>query len=90
MKIKVHNFNVGGGNVVTNGKSHWPDCLNVILPKNRILSLMETLINSMQYNDKNKDTVSLNFMGKLEYDIDEESIGPNPDTRRKNNGMGKV
>ncbi len=68
MKINVHNFEVNGGNVVTDGKSHWPDCLNIDIPCERVLGIAEQLIGSFRYNQYNDpgQMVQLNFMGKLE------------------------
>ncbi len=74
MNIKVHDFKVSGGEKVENGKSNWPDCLNIVLPKHRALSLIQQLANSLEvYRDAEQEFILLNFMGKLDYDVDENA-----------------
>ncbi len=69
MKIKVHDFEVHGGNVIKRGKSNWPDCLNISIPRWHAFNLLQQLSIVLQNED---ESINLNFMGKLDCDIKEE------------------
>ncbi len=70
MNIKAHYFEVSGGEVVENGKPHWPDCLNILLPKHRALNLIKQLANGLEVYGE-EEFIPLNFMGELDYDCED-------------------
>jgi len=77
MEIKVHDFEVSGGETIKEGKANWPDCLNINISKKRVLPLIEQLAKSLHYLEEGELHITLNFMGKLDYDIDEFIVNNN-------------
>ena len=71
MEIKVHDFEVSGGETIKEGKANWPDCLNINISKKRVLSLIEQLARSLPSLEEGERYITLNFMGKLKYNIKE-------------------
>jgi hypothetical protein len=67
MKLNGHNFQVDGGMCTDqHGKPHWPDSLNMWIPKEKVLPLIEQLARALQVYSSQEE-IPLNFMGKLEY-----------------------
>lgn len=66
--IKIHEFEVMGGGVTANGKTNWPDCLNIKMSRKIALDLISTLANSLRHDDSD---VLISYCGKLSYDIEE-------------------
>lgn len=67
--IKSHNFDISAGRIIKQGKAFWPDCLNLFIPRHRALDMAIQLLRQIENND---EQIYLSFMGKLEYDINEE------------------
>lgn len=66
MKIDGHQFDVGGGQVYDNrGKVHCPDSLDILIPKEQVLSLIDKLARLL--NMSQGETILINVMGKLTY-----------------------
>ena len=79
-QIKSHNFAIDGGEYIENGKPCWPDCLTISLSRHRVLAIIEELARILQYPDQEMtslglklEKINLNFIGKLDYDIDEDA-----------------
>lgn len=69
--MKVHDFEIHGGAEIIEGKSKWPDCVNIKMNRYQALNLAEQIIRfSRDINDKE---LTIGYCGKLDYDIDEEA-----------------
>lgn len=66
--MKAHNFEVHKDNNITKGKSHWPDCLNLSMPRFYAWELVTGLLYQLR---QGKEDITYSTCGKLEYDIDE-------------------
>ncbi len=73
MDIKGHDFEIDGGMVIEDRKAHWPDCLTLIIPRQGILKLIRQLVTDLEVHGESQEMpVRLSFMGKLDYDIEED------------------
>jgi hypothetical protein len=66
--MKVHNFKVSGGNKVVDGKSHWPDCLNLSMGRFYAWELVNGLLYQLRQGEKD---ITYSTCGKLECDVEE-------------------
>ncbi|MFW9872710.1 MAG: hypothetical protein ACFFG0_06365 [Candidatus Thorarchaeota archaeon] len=71
-KIKSHIFKINGKEKIEEGKSHWPDCLEIGMRQYKALDIIRQLASSLQTCGE-EDDIYLSFMGKLDYDIDENA-----------------
>lgn len=73
-KIKAHDFRINGGENNNDGPYHWPDCLNITMRQYKALDIIRQIACSLQVGSVTEDNnITLSFMGKLDYDIDENA-----------------
>lgn len=48
MEPKGHTFEFGAGKEIIDGKSHWPDCISIIIPKDTALEIASQIINQVR------------------------------------------
>ena len=73
VETKSHAFEINGGMITKDRGPHWPDCLSLDIPRVRVLELISQLALSLRYRDEGQEMIQLGFMGKLDYDIDEDA-----------------
>lgn len=69
MQTKVHSLGVDSGHVVREGKSYWPDCVEVTIPRDIALNVVAQLTSFLQTREG--DEVKLSLMGKLDCNTDD-------------------
>ncbi len=66
MQMKVHSLEVDNGHVVEEGKSYWPDCVEISIPRDIALNVMAQLTATLQTEGEGK--INFTLMGTLDYD----------------------
>jgi phage-related protein len=67
--MKSHMFEFGGGRVVENGKSNWPDCITINMGKHEAWDLVQNLVSQLRDSDRVEFRYS--SCGKITINIDE-------------------
>lgn len=67
--MKTHCFEINADGKVIKGKSYWPDCLNVSMPRFYAWEIIHSLLVQLRSSEI---TVIFSHCGKLEYDIDND------------------
>jgi hypothetical protein len=58
-KTAIHTLTVGGGQVITDGKSHYPDFVRIIVPRDRILDLATELLDILKKSQQGNAEISI-------------------------------
>jgi hypothetical protein len=66
--VTVHRFIVGGGSVVIDGKSHWPNMLRLEMTREDAFDLMWSLISQLRTGRKH---IEVSWMGQTTEEHDD-------------------
>ena len=64
MQMKIHSLDVDNGHVVREGKSYWPDCVEITIPRDIALNVMAQLTAALQTPGEEK--IQFALTGKLD------------------------
>ena len=67
--MKSHEFEIHGGKIIMAGKSKWPDCVSIKMPKWYAWNIIQSLLSQLKDGD---DVCDLAFCGELKVDVPDE------------------
>lgn len=72
MRSKDHEFTVGKGQKIWNGKSHYPDLIRLVIPKDQALALAQKILRELEHVRPDQTHLDeIHLFGQLE-EVDDE------------------